>query len=65
MTSLKFVKTVVENVIKRLYDQKKKIPSKAVTPMTHNYTPEVDSSSDLNNDDVTTFQESFGVYDGL
>ena len=61
MTSKDYVKAAVANIEKHLEKRNRKLPSKAVTPMSSGYTPETDGSPELGPELITTFQESIGV----
>ena len=58
MTSTDYVKASITNVEEQLQKRGLKLPRrKAVTPMTQGYTPELDSSPELSQDELTSFQE--------
>ena len=61
MSSVDYVKAAIENVEAQLKKQNKKLATKAPTPMTSNYYPELDESPELDPDGVTTFQELIGI----
>ena len=61
MTSTDYVKAAVENVEKQLKKRNMKLPSRATTPMAQGFAPELDSSPELNSDDLTLYQEMIGV----
>ena len=61
MTSKDYVKAAVENMEKHLEKWNRKLPSKAVTPMSSGYAPETDGSPELSTELVTTYQEAIGI----
>ena len=61
MTSRDYIKAAVNNLEERLKVQKKKLPSRAPTPMTSNYQPEMNSSPELDSDGIMMFQELIGM----
>ena len=65
MTSTDYVKAALETVSKQLEKRGVKFPSRVSTPIAAGYTPETNTTPELNSDDVTHFQELIGIYDGL
>lgn len=61
MSSADYLKAAIDNIEERLKRKGEKLPSKATTPMTHNYRPEMDDSEELDSDGITTFQELIGI----
>ena len=61
ITSQDYVKAAVANVEEMLKKKKKKLYSKAVTPMSATFVPELDTSEELNPEGVTSYQEMIGV----
>ena len=61
MTSKDYIKAAVDNIEKHLEKRNRKLPSKAVTPMSSGYVPETDGSPELGPELITAFQESIGV----
>jgi hypothetical protein len=62
MTSRDYVKASIDNIEIQL--KQKKLPplrTKIDTPMSSNYTPETDLSTELNAEDITFFQEMIGM----
>mmetsp|Transcript_35877 Transcript_35877/g.50821 ORF Transcript_35877/g.50821 Transcript_35877/m.50821 type:complete len:212 (+) Transcript_35877:223-858(+) len=61
MTSTDYVKTAVTTIEERLHKRGLKMVSKAITPMSSNFVPELDSSPELDADDITFFQGMIGI----
>ena len=62
ITSQDYVKAAVRNVEEALKKSGRKLPtSNTSTPMNITYSPEMDVTEELNDDDVTYFQELIGV----
>ena len=61
LTSAACLKAAIANVEEQLSLRGLKLPSRAVTPMTQDYHPELDTTPELVGDDVTTYQEHNGV----
>lgn len=61
ISSIDYVKAAISNVEEQLKSRRFKLPTRAITPMTQNYQPELDSLPELNSDNVTTYQEHIGV----
>ena len=61
MSSTDYVKAAIANVEEQLKKRGKKLPTKAPTPMTTNYYPEMDTSPELDPHGVTTYQELIGM----
>lgn len=60
MSSVDYVKAIVKNLEVRLSKKGIRLPSRATTPMTSDYIPELDGTSELNPDDITMYQELIG-----
>ena len=61
MCSKDYVKLTVNNIENQLQKRRMKLPSKATTPMDHNYIPELDDTPELHDDDITFYQEIIGM----
>ena len=61
MSSRDYVKAAIETVEKQLQDKRQKLPTKVATPMKSGYRPELDMSTELEINDITTFQELIGI----
>ena len=61
MTSYDYVKATVRNVETILAKKNQKLYTKAVTPMSLSYVPELDVTTELGTEDITMFQELIGV----
>ena len=61
MSSTDYVKAAIDNVEEQLKKKGKKLATKAPTPMTTNYYPEMDTSPELDSSGITTFQELIGI----
>ena len=61
LTSAAYLKAAVANVEEQLLLKRLKLPSRAITPMTQNYHPKLDTTPELIDDDITTYQEHIGV----
>ena len=61
MTSTDYVKAAVSNVEEQLKKKNMKLPSRAATPMAQHFVPELDSSPELESNDINLFQELIGV----
>ena len=61
MTSRDYINAIVKNLNERLKKKGTKLPASGIdTPMTSNYSPELDGSEELEPDDITMFQELIG-----
>ena len=60
LTSRDYVKAIIANLENRLAKRGQKLPNKAITPMIQEYKPELDTSEELYNDDITMYQELIG-----
>ena len=62
ITSRDYIKAAIENVEKNLWENFRiKLPGKVQTPIAQNYTPELDTSTELDAKGVQTFQELIGI----
>jgi hypothetical protein len=61
MSSLQYVSTAIDNVVNKLKEQGKTLPTKCGTPMAHKYRPEEDESDELEGTEITYFQELIGM----
>ena len=60
-SSSKYVQNAVANVESYLRKKGLKLPSKASTPLSAGYRPEVDTSDELNDEDVAYYQSLIGI----
>lgn len=56
MTSRDYVKAAIKTVEEQMEAFLLKFPSKAITPMTQGYAPEIDASEELDSKGITFFQ---------
>ena len=61
MSSTDYIKAAIANVEEQLNKRGKKLVTKAPTPMTTNYYPEMDTSPELDPNGITTYQELIGM----
>ena len=61
MCSKDYVKMAVENIQVQLKKDGKGLTNRAVTPMINDYSPELDESDELDNDEITFYQEIIGM----
>jgi hypothetical protein len=61
MSAAKYCKSAVDNVQEELAKQGRRLPSKCVSPLSSNYTPETDTSEELKADGIQRYQELIGV----
>ena len=62
LCGLDYVKAAVKNVEEAIKEKRWKLPTHEIgTPMSTSYSPELDGSPELNNDDRTYYQELIGV----
>ena len=61
MASTDYVKAATMNLEDNLKKKNQKLPNKCKTPMTSNYSPELDGTPELDSDGVTRFQELIGI----
>ena len=54
------VKSVVKTLEERIKKQGMKLPARATTPMSYDYIPEINESSELYANDITMLQELIG-----
>ena len=57
MSSIDYVKSVVKNLEERLKKQGMTVPDRAITPMSSNYITQIDETVELDENDITMFQE--------
>jgi len=57
MSSNKYVNLAVQRVEAVLKEKKQKLPTKALTPLSTGYRPELDISEELKDKDITSYQE--------
>eukprot|EP00546_Thalassionema_frauenfeldii_P003040 CAMPEP_0178938862 /NCGR_PEP_ID=MMETSP0786-20121207/26565_1 /TAXON_ID=186022 /ORGANISM="Thalassionema frauenfeldii, Strain CCMP 1798" /LENGTH=311 /DNA_ID=CAMNT_0020617625 /DNA_START=899 /DNA_END=1834 /DNA_ORIENTATION=- len=60
-SSVDYVNAAIKTIEKGLEGRIWKIPSKATTPMTTSYSPELDDSKELEGYDITLYQELIGI----
>ena len=60
MTSVDYVKAIIKNLEERLNRKGLKLPGRAVTPMSSDYTPELDVTEELDQGGITMYQELIG-----
>ena len=60
MSSVDYVKAIVKNLEDRLQKEGQKLPTRAITPMSSDYRPELDGTAELDSDDITMYQELIG-----
>ena len=61
MSSKDYIKAAISNVETQLKRRNMKLPSQAITPMTSDFVPEMDTSEELEPNDITFFQELIGI----
>ena len=62
ISSIDYVKAAVKNVEEAIKEKQWKLPTREIgTPMSTSYSPELDGSPELNDDDRTYYQELIGV----
>jgi hypothetical protein len=61
ITSVDYVNAAVKTIKEALEGKRWKLPSKAKTPMSASYYPELDTSPELDADDITLYQEIIGM----
>ena len=61
MTSREYIKASLVEIENKLERTGQRLPTKAYTPMTSNYSPELDGSPELDADNTTYFQELIGI----
>ena len=57
MSSTDYIKYDVNNVEEQLNNKGKRLPGKAVTPIAQWYHPELGATNEIDQDNITTFQE--------
>ena len=61
MTSVDYINAAVKNIREALKDKKWKLPTKVTTPMTTDYSPELDISPEFSAQNVQYYQELIGM----
>ena len=61
MSITDYIKSAVENAEETFKEKVYQLPSRVVTSMSRRYYPETDSSPELYQDEITTFQELLGI----
>jgi len=61
MCSRDYIKLAIQDIERRLTNKGMKLPGKVTTPMQNDYAPELDSSRELDPDEVTFYQEIIGM----
>ena len=62
MTSYKYMNAAIQAVEDRLKERNDRpLPSRAATPMSYDYIPELDAMEELQNDEVNYYQELIGI----
>ena len=61
LSSDKYVNAAISNVDNSVKRKGRKVPNKVKNPMTSDFVPELDTSSELNKEDVTFYQELIGI----
>ena len=57
MSSVDYVKEIIKNVQFRMVKEGMRLPRRFETPMSSDYTPELDASTELESDGTTMYQE--------
>ena len=60
-SSSKYVRAAIENVEQHLREEGRKLPTRATTPISPNYRPELDVSSELEGSELAYYQSLIGV----
>eukprot|EP00978_Attheya_sp_CCMP212_P022390 scaffold66783_cov32-Attheya_sp.AAC.1 len=61
MTSVDYVNATIKNVEKTVEGTRWKLPAKVGTPMMSNFVPELDGTPELDEKDLTFYQELIGI----
>ena len=61
ITSNKYVTEAIKTLKGTLKEQNKQLPSKASTPLSYKYKPEVDDTAELNASETRFYQELIGI----
>ena len=61
MCSRDYIKLAVSNIEGRLKEKRMRLPGKVSTPMDNNYIPELDTTPELDCDNITFYQEIIGM----
>ena len=60
MSSVDYVKVIIKNVEVIKVKEGMRLPRRAKTPMSSDYTPELDATTELESDGITMYQELIG-----
>ena len=60
MSSVDYVKAIIKNFEVRMVKEVMSLPRQAETPMSSDCTPELDSTTELESDGITMYQEIIG-----
>ena len=58
--SMYYIKAIIKNIEVRLTKEGMKLPSRAEMPMSSDYKPDLDATSELDTDGITMYQELIG-----
>ena len=61
MTSNKYVTEALKTLRSKLKEQNKQLSSRALTPLSYKYKPEVDDTAELNAVETIFYQELIGI----
>ena len=56
MSSVDYVEVIIKNVEVRMVKEGMILPRRAETPMSYDYTPKLDASTELKSDGITMYQ---------
>ena len=57
MSSVDYTKMIIKNIEIRLKKEGRTLPERSETPMSSDYKPELDATSELDTDGITMYQE--------
>ena len=60
MSSVNYVKGMIMNAEVRIVIEGMRLPRRAETPMSSDYTPELDATTEFESDGITMYQELIG-----
>ena len=60
MSSVNYVKGIINNVEVRMVKEGMILPRRAETPMSSDYSPELDAPTEFKSDGITMYQELIG-----
>ena len=60
MSSVDYVKIIIKNVEFIMVKEGMRLPIQSETPMSSDYTPEIDATTELESDGITMYQELIG-----